>query len=179
MFVRLFFGALITLSSIVGLILAAPNTTQLVSTKNPLKELEWMIGTWQDVDDKVSIDMVANWDLSQNFIMQEYTIKQGERVEIVIKQIIGWDPIKKAIRSWVFDSDGGFGESVWSHKGDSWIVHQAFTLSNGWRASAINTYAQVTDSNYIWESTGREIEGEIQPNLGPIKIVKILPKNRG
>lgn len=31
-------------------------------------------------------------------------------------QVIGWDPAAGTIRSWMFDSDGGFGEGTWSKK---------------------------------------------------------------
>ena len=37
-------------------------------------------------------------------------------------QVIGWDPAAGTIRSWMFDSDGGFGEGTWSKKDNSWIV---------------------------------------------------------
>jgi len=34
-------------------------------------------------------------------------------------QIIGWGPAAKQMRSWVFDSDGGFGTVIWSKKDKS------------------------------------------------------------
>jgi hypothetical protein len=32
-------------------------------------------------------------------------------------QWIGWDPAAKQIRSWSFEADGGYGESVWTKQG--------------------------------------------------------------
>ena len=37
-------------------------------------------------------------------------------------EVIGWDPAEKVYRSWVFDSQGGFGSAVWTEgEGDKWI----------------------------------------------------------
>ncbi len=32
------------------------------------------------------------------------------------KQWIGWDPIAKNVRSWIFDATGGFGEGAWTQR---------------------------------------------------------------
>ena len=32
---------------------------------------------------------------------------------MTVTQRIGWDPAAKQIRSWEFDSEGGFGEGTW------------------------------------------------------------------
>ena len=55
-------------------------------------------------------------------------------------QVIGWDPAAGTIRSWMFDSDGGFGEGIWSKKDNSWIVKFSQVLPDGRKASATNIY---------------------------------------
>ncbi len=87
-------------------------------------------------------------------------------------QVIGWDPVKEAFRSWVFDSDGGFGEGTWSRREDRWVVRTTQTLSDGSRASAINILKPDGNDAFIWQSTGRDIDGHPQPNLGPVTIVR-------
>ena len=39
-----------------------------------------------------------------------------------VSEIIGWDPERRQIRSWVFTSDGRFAEGFWNRAGDSWEV---------------------------------------------------------
>ena len=58
-------------------------------------------------------------------------------------QVIGWDPAAGTIRSWMFDSDGGFGEGTWSKKDNSWIVKFNQVLPDGRKASATNIYTLI------------------------------------
>ena len=36
--------------------------------------------------------------------------------------MIGKDNAKGVIRSWVFQSDGGFGDGVWTREGKKWSI---------------------------------------------------------
>lgn len=85
-----------------------------------LKGLEWLIGKWKDQDDDVTITFDTKWDKFKNFIVQRFKTEVYDAEEMEGLQIIGWDPIEQKVRSWVYDSDGGFGTGVWSKNGDSW-----------------------------------------------------------
>lgn len=135
-----------------------------------LKQLEWLIGDWVDKDKDVEIESSHKWDDSKNFITGKFSVTTEGHLELKGTTIIGWDPIKKTIRSWIFDSDGGFGEAHWGRKGNSWISETAQTLADGNLASAINIYTPVDANRYTWESTGREVGGMILPNIEPITI---------
>ena len=37
-------------------------------------------------------------------------------------QRIGWDPLTKQFKSWVFDANGGYGEGLWMRQGDQWVI---------------------------------------------------------
>ena len=58
-------------------------------------------------------------------------------------QVIGWDPAAGTIRSWMFDSDGGFGEGIWTKNDNTWIVKFSQVLPDGRKASATNIYTLV------------------------------------
>lgn len=137
-----------------------------------LKELEWLVGDWIDEDDEASIEITTHWDRQKNFLVQEFRVIAEDRLQLEVRQRIAWDPIQKNIRSWMFDSDGGFGEGTWAQKGDAWAVNQVFTLPDGSKASAVNIYSKTGKDSYTWTSTGREVGGEILPDLGPIEIVR-------
>jgi len=79
-----------------------------------LKGLEWLIGEWIDQDEDVEIDSSYKWNRSKNFILGNFSVITEGNLELEGTHIIGWDPIKKKIRSWVFDTDGTFGESTWT-----------------------------------------------------------------
>ena len=84
-----------------------------------LKDLEWMIGSWHDDDPRPAVEIQTDveWTKNKNFITRAFAVAIGDQVNKSGMQIIGWDPVAKQIHSWVFDSDGSFGEGTWTHKG--------------------------------------------------------------
>ena len=87
-------------------------------------------------------------------------------------QIIGWDPAAKQIRSWVFDSDGGFGMGTWTKKDNRWSVQKSGVLPDGRRSSAVNIFTQLDDSTMTLQSVNRMVDGELLPNIDEVKITK-------
>ena len=84
----------------------------------------------------------------------------------------GWDPVAKQIHSWVFDSDGGFGEGTWTHKGSKWLIQSTATLPDGGKATSLNIVTRLKDNSFTWDSVNREIDGELQPNGDPVVVVR-------
>ena len=90
-----------------------------------LKDLEWMIGRWVDQDDDATVVTECNWAANNNFLNAVPSKLQiGGQIDMAGMQVIGWDPSTKQIRSWVFDSDGGFGQGTWKKKGKHWYIQQ-------------------------------------------------------
>lgn len=144
----------------------------VASNYEHLKELEWMIGTWVDEDDQSKIETTCAWTKNQNFITRSFTISIRDRIDMAGMQIVGWDPATKQIRSWVFDSDGGFGEGVWSRKDKSWYIHATGTTPDGKRTSAVNIITYVDDNTFTWQSIDRFADGEMLPNVDEIPVVR-------
>ena len=147
-------------------LLAAPSNFE------HLKELNWLVGSWEDVGENVSVTSTYTWDTNKNFLTQHFIMKVLDQKELEGVQIIGWDPIKKKIRSWVFDSDGGFGESYWSNDGNSWYAALVFTLTDGKKSTATHVITKVDNNSYTFSSVGRDIDGRILPDIGPFKAVR-------
>ena len=80
--------------------------------------------------------------------------------------------MKRQIRSWTFDSEGGFGSGRWIRDGDRWLVKTSFVLAGGELASAINVITYVDQDTLRWQSTNREIAGELQPNIPEVTVVR-------
>lgn len=139
-----------------------------------LKELDWMVGSWVDKDetDDVTIQTDCEWTKNRNFMTRSFAIAMGDRVNKSGMQIIGWDPINKKIHSWVFDSDGGFSEGDWTHKDKRWVIKQHGTLPDGGKTSATNILKEIDNDTYSWESIHRDIDGEMQPNVEEVLIVR-------
>lgn len=138
-----------------------------------LKDLAWLVGKWADTDDNVEILFDNQWDKYKNFITQHFQLKIYGQDDIEGKQIIAWDPVNNVIRSWVFDSDGGFGEGTWEKLDKSWYATMRYTLSDGRDGSSKNIYTPVDDHSYTFASVEREVDGEILPDMNPVTVEKI------
>ncbi len=137
-----------------------------------LKELNWLVGDWVDTDEDTTIDSSFAWGKYGNFMTQKFTMMAEGKFQIEGRQIIAWDPIKKEIRSWLFDSDGGFGDGVWRKKDKNWVVEMSHTLADGRKASSINIYTPIDENSYTWQSVGREVGGELLPNINPVTVIR-------
>lgn len=138
-----------------------------------LKNLSWLVGDWKDDDKDLDISYSTEWSNNHNFIIQHFNAQLEDEGDIVEgEQIIGWDPAEKKVRSWVFDSDGGFGESTWTQDGSVWYSTMKFTMPEGGKASATHVYTKLDDRSYTFASTNRDVDGEVLPDIGPFKIIK-------
>lgn len=140
-----------------------------------LKELEWMIGRWVDQDDLATVVTECNWAKNNNFITRSFTIQIRDRIDLAGMQIIGWDPSTKQIRSWVFDSDGGFGQASWAKKGNRWYIQQSGVLPDGRKSSAVNIVTYVDDNTCTLQSVNRVVDGALQPNVDEVVVVRDQP----
>lgn len=137
-----------------------------------LKELEWMVGSWIDDDDISSVKTECNWTKNRNFLTRSFTVTVGDQVDMSGMQVIGWDAAAKQIRSWTFDSDGGFAEAVWTHKKDRWYVHNKGVLADGKTATMVNIIKPLDKDSFTWQTTERTVSGELLPNINEVRIVR-------
>jgi uncharacterized protein (TIGR02246 family) len=144
----------------------------VISNYENLKELEWMIGTWVDQDEQSRIETTCAWTKNRNFITRMFSASVRDRVEMAGMQIVGWDPAAKQIRSWVFDSDGGFGEGVWSKHGNAWHVRSTGVAPDGSKSSSTNTIRFVDENTFTWQSIHRVAGGELLPNVDEVVVVR-------
>jgi len=139
---------------------------------SPLEELDWMVGEWIDDGEDSTITTECSWTKNRKFLKRSFKVKIDEEVTLEGDQSVGWDPIAGQIRSWTFDSEGGIGQGRWIQDGNRWLVKVSFVLADGARASALNVYTHVDADTIRWQSTNREIAGELQPNIPEVTVVR-------
>ena len=137
-----------------------------------LKVLEWMVGTWVDEDEDARVETTCSWTKNRNFLTRSYSIAVGDQIELSGMQVIGWDPAAKTIRSWTFDSDGGFAEATWSFKKDRWLIQNKGVLADGRKASAVNIMKPIDANSFSWQTTERTAGGELLPSIDEVLIVR-------
>jgi uncharacterized protein (TIGR02246 family) len=133
-----------------------------------LAGLDWLVGDWSS--ESGNVQSTFAWDKNQNFLKMTFSANEEGELDMEGTQFIGWDPVRQQVRAWLFDTDGGFAESIWTPEDQRWVVKSVSTLPDGRLASSVNIYTRVDESTLTWESTGREVDGDIQPNVGPITI---------
>ena len=124
---------------------AHPDATESAghAPARPLDELDWLVGSWEDVSEGVTASMHCFWSANRAFLIRTHVVSSdgvqeqrplpgdsripgllsasgaGSRE---ITEIIGWDQDRGQIRSWLFTSDGRFAEGSWSREGDAWTL---------------------------------------------------------
>lgn len=147
-------------------------SVQPASHYEQLRELEWMIGQWVDADDEGIVETNCQWTKNQNFITRSFKVYVDDAIGLEGTQVIGWDPTRNLIRSWLFDSQGGFGVGLWTKEGSKWVVRGLRVLGDGRRGSATTVIEPVDENSYTTKTIGRQLDGELMPNIGPITVVR-------
>ena len=133
-----------------------------------LQELQWLIGEWSHEADGTTIEIVCRWTKNQNYISRTYAVSTEGVVESSGLQIIGWDPQQQQIRSWLFDSEGGFVSGTWTQREDKWIVQATATLADGGSGSFTSIMRPLDEDTYAWERINRVVDAELLPNEAEI-----------
>ena len=130
-----------------------------------LAAVEWLVGEWVDESDEGRTTISYRWSEDGNFIIGEYSTTIGGRSEGKSTQRIGWDPVEGELRSWTFDSDGGFAEGEWAADGAGWIIKSEATMPNGANGSATVTITPKDQDHFVVESTDRVVGGSPEPDF--------------
>jgi hypothetical protein len=134
--------------------------------------LAWLVGQWTDDSPNATVGATVSWTKNKSFLSYSFKASAPGMDDLEGTQVIGWDPAAGTIRSWMFDSDGGFGEGTWSKKGNSWIVKFHQVMPDGRKASATNIYTLLDSNTITWKSIGRKVDGEFLPNVEEVKMVR-------
>lgn len=142
-----------------------------------LASLDWMVGDWTVVDDattgkpatnKARIEVSTRWNPTRTFLLRDMKITPpgaAADAAIQVTQRIGWDPLSKSIRSWVFSSDGGHGEAAWSRDDGSWVARTTAVLPDGSQTSSLNIYTYDGKDKCLWRSLPTHVGGEHMPQV--------------
>jgi uncharacterized protein (TIGR02246 family) len=140
-----------------------------------LQPLAGLVGDWIDESPDSLIRTSYMWTDNQAFILGEFTIHVAGRPVMTGSQRIGWDPLAKVIRSWVFDSEGGFAEGVYSREGDRWVIKLSGVTREGEAATATNIITFVGKDRMTWESRDRTVGGRATPDIEVVTMVRPPP----
>jgi uncharacterized protein (TIGR02246 family) len=130
-----------------------------------LAAVDWLVGDWVDESEDGRTAISYRWSEDGNFLIGEYNLTIGGRSVGKSTQRIGWDPVEGELRSWTFDSDGGFAEGEWAVTADGWIVKSEATMPDGTTGSATVTMTMKDADHFVVESTDRIVAGVEEPDF--------------
>jgi uncharacterized protein (TIGR02246 family) len=139
-----------------------------LSASSQLEALKWLIGNWENKDADQTVESKVEWAGDENFLVR--TFKVRGKAETDGWEIVGWDPDRQQIRSWIFDSNGGFGESSWSYDDGHWLIRASNVLPDGSRSTAENVLTKVDDNQFTWESQNRTLGSQSQPAVPKLAV---------
>jgi uncharacterized protein (TIGR02246 family) len=137
-----------------------------------LRDLDWLIGTWEAKSDEADVRTTYSWDDKKNSIRCQIAIK-GKGKTVNATQVLLKDPRSGQLRSWIFDDDGGFGDGAWRRDGKRWVIEASGVQADGGELTATNTLTPVDMDTFTWQSTERTLDGEELPNMLPVKVTRV------
>jgi uncharacterized protein (TIGR02246 family) len=147
-----------------------------LAAKEQLKQFEWLIGEWVDECEECVVEASYRWTDNERFILNEFTVQIDGRPAMTGTMRIGWDPLRKHVRSWIFDSEGGFAEGLWARQGDQWVLTLAGVTREGKVGSRTMVMSRLGKDRYSCKTHDCVVNGEILPDLDPVTVVRKPPK---
>ncbi len=151
----------------------------------PLDELAWLVGSWENVGSGVTASSDCSWAPGRRFLVRSHVVvpdaatatppRAGDtaipallppaatgRQELT--EVIGWDPERQTIRSWIFSADGRFAEASWSRQEPGWLVRIDGQGTDTGRAATLRLEPDGSDSFAVsCETTGEALAGLCPP----------------
>ena len=157
-----------------------PAPVEDVSNYDRLKELEWMVGDWVDESESVKSSSTVRWADNNSFLIRTYQVEvKGEKATSGTV-FIGWDPQTGQIKSWLFDSNGGHGQGLWTRTGEKeWVVKAQGVLRDGRPTSATQIHVVLNKDSAKASSIDRIIGGQIAPDIADVVMVRKPPQPGG
>jgi uncharacterized protein (TIGR02246 family) len=141
----------------------------------PLRQLEWLVGDWVDEGEEGKAVSTVRWEEGQKFLVRKYSLKADGEPDRSRTQWIGWDPQAKQIRSWVFDSEGDFGQGQWTRSGNAWIIKTTGVSGDGLTTSSTQVIEPINRDSLKLRATERIVGTELLPDIDETVMVRKPP----
>jgi uncharacterized protein (TIGR02246 family) len=140
-------------------------------TYEHLRDLEGLVGDWAEGGGKGEGERLAlAWAEGQSFLVGTFSKTFRNAAVANARQIIGWDPVAKALRSWIFDASGAFGEGTWTRDGRAWVIKTTSVFPDGKKGSATFVLTPVDADTLTLQGKGRTVDGTAIPDSQAITL---------
>ena len=147
----------------------------VLSNYEYLRDLEWLVGDWIDEDSEAVVETSFRWAPSRTFLLRDFSVKSKGQVVLSGTQRIGWDAQKKQFRSWIFDSEGGYVEGIWTVVGDGYVIRSSGYTADGLAVSGTTRFDREGKDRFVWSMFNRLRGSEIMPDAR-VTVVRKPPQ---
>lgn len=148
----------------------------MVSPHQRLQELAWLLGDWIDESADSTVHATCRWSEDQNFLLRHFVVHLQGKPVMKVEERIGWDPMTRQFKSWIFDSEGGHAEALWGRRGDGWIISSKGALHDGRVVLATHMLARQGSHAIRWTSLERTVGGRSVPQSDDYVMVRQAPR---
>lgn len=139
-----------------------------------LQSLAWLAGDWVDEDAASVVAMKCRWSEDKNFLLVDFTVNREGKPVMKTGQRIGWDPLHQRVRSWTFDSDGGYGDAHWTAIPSGWVLKSSAVLPDGKSGSATLFLEPADKDKFTMRGFDRIVGAEVNDDY-QVTIVRKPP----
>lgn len=142
--------------------------------ESSLQQLSWLEGEWKSAaGENAEIRTVYTWSSNRKFLHGQFTITEKDKgLSLTGQQIIGIHPATGQLHAWIFEADGGVGESQWQRDDDHWMIQATGSLSSGGEMSETNVLRRINNDLFTWQSVYRSLNGNDLADLPPVKVAR-------
>ncbi len=133
-----------------------------------LRPLDWLVGEWTGATGAAAILTSWQWTDGGNFLVGEFLIYGQGREAVGGTQRIGWDPVSRQIKSWIFDSQGSMGEGRWRRDGNRWLVESTHVTADGKKSKTTASYSPGEAEKFLLEVASEWDSPEANPAGGKL-----------
>jgi hypothetical protein len=121
----------------------------------------------------------VTWADNYSFLIRAFEIEVKGEKPTTGTMFVGWDPQSGQIKSWLFDSNGGHGEGLWTRTGEKeWVVKAHGVLRDGRPTSATQVHVVLNKDSVKTSSIDRIIGGQVAPDITDVVMVRKPPEPR-
>ncbi|TWT50108.1 SnoaL-like domain protein [Thalassoglobus neptunius] len=140
-----------------------------------LAQLSWMLGDWINEDPETTVHTTCEWSEDGNFLLRRFNVMTRNGLQMNGVQRTGWDPIHKKLRTWTFDSEGGFFTGFWTKSDAGWILTSAGVTASGETVTSTATYQIIDSEMVVWQYNNLIIGDAVHGAGEPVTMVRSAP----
>jgi uncharacterized protein (TIGR02246 family) len=130
-----------------------------------LENLSWLVGDWVNEASDGVAKFSYRWSEDKNYLLGDIELTIAGKPAMKSSQRIGYDAATGKVRSWLFDSDGGFSEGVWTEVEDGWVIKSFSSNPDGSTGTATLTVSAKDKDHYVLKGTERIVGFSREPDF--------------